>query len=1029
MSELKLGSDTGLSRTNAVGQGPTPSLGAQSVSALDRNVRNFAQRELAGQAGVIDREKDQRLEAALLASEQSTRPSLNVSTAKSFSVNANTPARDIQFQTEVSVLLSESKKSGIGGLDESSLFAVVNRMYPQVSQEQLRNITRNNKNASAEQLLNLLRDQDQADRGVYQATDRTISSAASGAEIRDRLKVAAQGGVVTGLQATKQAASELIFEAADSLTGGALSDVQQTVKTEGTQGVVNKVGRFFGGLWSSTKSAVVSTAVAVKDAHLAVAEKYAEVAVATGKALSDPKTYVRAAQAVVSTVDTLGELAYDATAATLELGRDVIVGTGKALWSGTKATFNWCTDFSARWDNVKSICSGAKDLVVSAGCAVGRGISAAWNYATDLEARGRDLVALGTKVVSGTVAAYNWCTDIDARYQDLKSLGNKAYDLATNPQTWKTLGTALLYATPGVGQAYFAYKMCTDEGYRDSVINGVKTAGKFAYSVCESLGLVQLVKGAGYLVTTPARAIYEAAQFGVNVASDFAKVATGQMTAEEYKASFKKHAKEGLRDFSDHLSQGRQALVGAVMMAGEVTGITDVVMTVKYAAQGNWVMAGMHAGFALMSAGSLTATVMTGGAAVGAVAGVATLKTTAKAAAKQVLESAVKNFGSEIAEGITKEVTQELGQSLVKAGGEIAESAAKSLEKEVLSQGPQALTKETTQRICHEAGTKLLREQFGDRIAKYVENITHDRLKALRGMSQDELVQELQRMGVEMPAKEMNKIAKSFGRALKTSESDEQLVKNLTEAIEKPLGEAVEKLVVEGFQPAFREALSKPGPLREALETRSKIIAKQTGEKFDDVFKKQLDDYVEAGTSGVRKAVREVVHEAVEKGVKQAIKRLRHRDLGGDSAGSEIEVEQYDADLGEGREVEQLAAERAAEKAKSSKSLADAFGLRSFSRTREVINSNGQAVLVTEFYTDRDEDGIYEMIRSEESAISDRKEKSTHEEQGNIFYASTVNEVGQKLECVVEKSDQGNFQLLGVRPERSFAESRTRELV
>ena len=1027
MSELKLGSEAGLSRN--VGAGSTPSLGGQSVNTFDRSVRSLAQRELAGQSSVIDREKDQRLEAALLASEQSVRPSLNVSTAKSFSINASTPARDIQFQTEVSVLLSESKKSGIGGLDESSLFAVVNRMYPQVSQEQLRNITRNNKNASAEQLLNLLREQDQADRGVYQATERAISSTASSAEIRDRLKVAAQGGVVTGLQATKQAAGELLFEAADGLTGGALTDVQQTVKTEGMQGVVNKVGRFFGGLWSSTKNAVVSTVVAVKDFHVAAGVKALEVVVATGKALADPKTYVRAAQAVVSTTETLGELAYDATVATLELGKDVVVGTSKAVWSGIKGGFNWCTDFSARWDNVKSIATGAKDLAVSAAGAIKNGAVAAWDYATDFEARGRDLVALKDKAVDLAGKAYDWCTDVDARWQDLKSLGNKAYDLATNPQTWKTLGMAMLYATPGIGQAYFAYKMCTDTAYRENVWNGLKTAGNFAKSVCDSIGLTQLAKGVGYLVTTPARAIYEAGQFGLNVAADFAKVATGQMTAEEYKASFKKHAKEGLRDFSEHMSQGQQALVGAVMMAGEVTGITDVVMTVKYAAQGNWMMAGMHAGFALMSVGSLKATILTGGAAAGTMVGVAMLKTSMKAAAKEVLEAGVKHFGKEIGEGITKEVTQELGESLVKAGGEIAQSAAASLEKEVLSQGPQALTKEATERACHGAAQTRLKEQFGESITKYVNNITHDRLHALRGMSQKELVQELQRMGIEMPAKEMNKIAASFGKALKLGDADEQLAKNLTEAIEKPLGDAIEKHVLDGFQPAFREALSKPGPLRQALESRAKIISKQTGESFDDVLKKQLDDYVEAGSRGVRKATREVVHEAVEKGVKQALKRLRHKDLGGDFAGSEIEIEKHDADLGEGLEIEQQAAERAAEKAKASKNFSDAFGLRSFSRTREVVNSSGQTVLLTEVYTDRDEDGIYEMVRSEESAVTERKKKSTQEEQGNIFYANAVNEGGQQLECVVEKLGEANFQLLGVRPQRSFAESRTRELV
>jgi hypothetical protein len=394
---------------------------------------------------------------------------------------------------------------------------------------------------------------------------------------------------------------------------------------------------------------------------------------------------------------------------------------------------------------------------------------------------------------------------------------------------------------------------------------------------------------------------------------------------------------QAFSNYGERMSNASRAVVGAVMLAGEVTGITDVIMTVKHGAQavgalmsgdyaaarGHLMMASMHGVFALLSAGSIAATVATGGAAAGSIAAVMAGRMCLKTAGQQVLKTAAKEFleagakevgqkalgrmGSEAmqllakqspeqAAKITAEVSAKLGanataeqvakeanqvalQKMVALQGEkIGRDHGERLAAEYAAKGAAALSEESVEALGKEVGEKGTKELLQElKLVQHVDDLAYDMLSKIRDMKPRDAAKQLtDELGVS--AREATSMVREMKRALKSGKSDEAIKTVLTDGVTKEISQFLQKEMQQSYKDTFRKALlgQLDEPWAKELGEGVSKRAKELGKSADQF----ADELVEAGWKGVKEGIEKATRELVEEGIEQALKRLRGRPRG-----------------------------------------------------------------------------------------------------------------------------------------------------
>jgi hypothetical protein len=378
---------------------------------------------------------------------------------------------------------------------------------------------------------------------------------------------------------------------------------------------------------------------------------------------------------------------------------------------------------------------------------------------------------------------------------------------------------------------------------KDAIGGATSTVWNFAKGISNDLGLTQLATGAYSAV----KGVGELALVGPKAAADLYKVATGQISFGEMVDRTKGNLKEA---FSD-IAQGGQAVVGAVKLIGEVSGISDAVRCVGCALKGDWKGAAMYGTFALLSAGSIAATVVTAGAAGGTVLGVMGLKATVQqgikvavkegfeVCAKELAEKACQKLGAEVletaaekaAQQTVKEVGKELGQLSAKELAQLTPEIAQQLTKEIAEKHVQKGVSELTEKVVKEVGSEWAQ-------------------KAVKNPNQ--FIKEMTELGVEKKtAKEMQKLIAKGG-------ADKEIQKVLCEGMQAPLEKRFRDGMTKTFEKNLDEGISK-------LKDKYKL-----GDDVAEGMKK-------GGREGLESGIQKGVKEGLEKGWKKVFDELRKK--------------------------------------------------------------------------------------------------------------------------------------------------------
>ncbi len=347
--------------------------------------------------------------------------------------------------------------------------------------------------------------------------------------------------------------------------------------------------------------------------------------------------------------------------------------------------------------------------------------------------------------------------------------------------------------------------------------------------------------------------------------------------------------------------EAARAVWEAAKFGLEMIGIVDAVQFVNHALQGvsaygrgdekaatgHFIAAGYHGTFALLSVGSIAATVGSGGAGSGSVVATQALKTAAKGLLKEGAEKIGKEIVSELAEKGLKE-------ALEKGAREIADSGAQKLAREVAQKGTQALTKESMESAMREAGEKVtagIMKQMN--VSELVKDKTVKLLEELEGKSVKEITEILDNQNIPNAKAR----AKELFKALKNGSADEVLQEALVDGISRELNDAVTKGMETEFRKRLRDILE--GKVDdESSRILSKAIREQAAKEGKEVSQ-LVDEYVEAGWKGAREGAEKAVREAVEKGVREAFEEFRRRRRDDDRAGAQGRTSRRQARTGD----------------------------------------------------------------------------------------------------------------------------------
>ena len=444
----------------------------------------------------------------------------------------------------------------------------------------------------------------------------------------------------------------------------------------------------------------------------------------------------------------------------------------------------------------------------------------------------------------------------------------------------------------------------------------VSATWEFVKGLSDSLGVSDVLVGAGHLVTSIP-----------HLAWDAALVVLGQKSFSELGSNF-----------WGHLKGIGTGVMGGLTCLGEVTGIIDLGKAIKHGTLGlaafgrhddkeaasHAGQAAFHGAFAVVSVGAIGATIATGGAAVTAVGAVAAGRATLKEAGKAVLKTASKEFLEKEAKEIGKAVVSDMSTAALgkvsaseggvvlvkqfeeKAAAQLGASATKESQqklveklalKHVLQLEAVASATETAQKVAAEVSTKgadvldlveqTAKEVSTERTAALlkelkltdsVDTLTYEMLVDIKGAKPKEAAEKLMsRYGV--PKSEADAMVKEMQKALKTSASDPAMKQILEDGITKHVTEVLEKEMKDSYKSTFKKAVT--GQLDEVwskeLREATEIQAKRLGKTFDSY----ADELTEAAWKGAREGIEKATRQAVRKGIERAFKRFRDKRLRG----------------------------------------------------------------------------------------------------------------------------------------------------
>lgn len=466
---------------------------------------------------------------------------------------------------------------------------------------------------------------------------------------------------------------------------------------------------------------------------------------------------------------------------------------------------------------------------------------------------------------------------------------------------WKELGSNVAHgAWKGVkfiakGVWSFGVAVVTDPKQAlDIVVGGTKKALGLLKEVSDSIGLTSLAVGIFKLVRSPYTLAIGLFKSNIEAVKDLRKVLSGNLTIGELGNNLKSNLQAAHSNYVSDLKGSVQAVKGAVLIAGELTGITDCIMTAKYLYEGNYVMAGIHAGFAVMSAGALVATVGTAGVAGGSIVAVAAGRASLKEAGKKVLEKAIVKQGLEAAgKKVAEQALENTSKKALKKGLDtLVEKTLKETEqalvKEIEAEGAEVLTKETVENLVKEAAEKrtfIFMQKTG--LNDAIEESGYKLIKSIGSSgkaSRKQIISILTDSGMSKEVAES--VSKDLKRALRTKIADKEIIAILKEGASKPISEYIKENTEVAFKEGFEKLFHHNKTLKEALEKR----IKDTGNL------KYLDELSEAASKGYKEGVEKAVRESVEKALKKAMAKYRKfkkvvSGLDGESEEVEIDIE------------------------------------------------------------------------------------------------------------------------------------------
>jgi hypothetical protein len=526
--------------------------------------------------------------------------------------------------------------------------------------------------------------------------------------------------------------------------------------------------------------------------------------------------------------------------------------------------------------------------------------------------------------------------------------------------------------------------------------SAVVATGGFLKGVSDSLGVSDMLVGVGHLGAAIPHMAY-----------DFGAILMGKGSFSELGNNFKSHV----------FGVGT-GILGGLTCFGEVTGIFDLGNACKHgflglaaygrhdeaAAKSHAGKAAFHGAFAALSAGSIVATVTTGGAAAGSVAAVAAGRATMKEAAKGVLKTATKEFFETQAKTIGKATvsdmagnalknlsTSEGGQAIVKKlEAEVAQTlgakATKESQQEALEQlalkhtlrnesvasatetlkgshslvtdkGAAALTTENVEPIAKEVSerrTKTLLQKLG--VADSVDKHTYAVLVDIQeSRSKDAVKKLVDAHGISKA--EAEKMVKETKKALKSGMSDEAIKEQLEHGITKHITEVLEREMKDTYKDTFRKGIM--GQVDEVWSKELREAAELQAKKFGKTLDSYADDLTEAAWKGAREGLEKATRAAVREGLERAFHRFRDRGSRLRGAGIANNLETDDGGIvaadGSTEVLEGIAHKR--------KGLEEAAGAEEvMTRQFEVVTASGDKVVYYERFNPAS--NKWEMVNS-----------------------------------------------------------------
>lgn len=427
-------------------------------------------------------------------------------------------------------------------------------------------------------------------------------------------------------------------------------------------------------------------------------------------------------------------------------------------------------------------------------------------------------------------------------------------------------------------------------------------------NISDATGLTALVTGVAGVVAAPFKVTYGLLKSQFLLSRDLSLALIGKQSFGQAFKNYGSNLKAATAGLAKGLRAVGRALKGAVLVAGELTGITDLVhcvhslgQAVKYALQGNWAMAGlalgtaaMHAAFFAISFSACAATLVTLGTGGFAVAGALAAKqglkaalkvgaTAGKSAGKKVLKRFAKRGLEGLAGKLSKTVMSKISKGLKPAlvqefAAEAAQEVMEGLNKQVVKNGAGALTKEAVQQTSKEVVSEMTEQFLRDKgVLKIIDKLTYKLLRKTGNVKK--LAKELVACGYDK--RTAKKMAKQIKKAFRFGRSDE----HIKEILAKPLREQLSDYLVKNMEGAYKanlkallkESVDSPdaGPFVKALREKAEAMAKKASRQVDEVYDDLVQETVEASWKGAREGVEEAVEKIVREGIESAFKRFR----------------------------------------------------------------------------------------------------------------------------------------------------------